>query len=89
MSADPKRILAVRIKTGAHAGDIREMPEEVAMELVPLGRVQLVPWEDYVRTRMLGRLVALGLRDQPPEIQIANQESVAPSKSSLRRIVGI
>jgi len=35
----------------------------------------------------LGRLVLLGLREQPPEVQIANQ--VPPSKSLLRRIVGI
>ena len=89
MSAKPERVVAVRIKTGAHAEDVREMPEEVALELATLGRVEIVPWEDYVRTRTLRRLLFFGLREQPPEIKTANQESAAPSKSLLRRIVGI
>ena len=34
--------ISVRIKVGAHAGEIREVPRNVGLEMADLGRVELV-----------------------------------------------
>ena len=76
------QLVAVRIKTGAHLGEIREMNRDTALELVPLGRVEIVPWELYqaeLRERRLRRMLGLPISAEAP----ADQQPPQPADDSL------
>jgi hypothetical protein len=83
LSARPERTVAVRLKTGAHAGEIRPMERDTAVELEPLGRVEIVPWEEYETLLRERRLLLLGVREQPPE----NQNREPGKRGALEKLV--
>jgi hypothetical protein len=60
--------ISVRLKVGAHAGEVREVPRNIGLELASLGRVDVLPSDDFwyedVQARPRGSALAQKLRDR-------------------------
>jgi hypothetical protein len=83
--------ISVRFKVGAHAGEVREVPRNVGLELASLGRVDVLPSDDFwyedVQARPRGAALAEKFRDRRAGFR-ANEASAlqTPSVDDVKKV---
>jgi hypothetical protein len=83
--------VSVRLKVGAHAGEIREVPRNIGLELASLGRVDVLPSDDFwyedVQARPRGSALAQKFRDRRAGFR-ANEANAlqTPSVDDVKKV---